>query len=104
MTEEADNIIQPLVLGEGTVAAFMAKDPEAGANEALNETVGDPGGGPERKIVNARDESRSSPAGGGDENNVAGQIGQRYRGRRLEALLRDGLPEGVDIGERFFNR
>ena len=45
VSEEADDVVQPLVLGEGAVTSLVAEDPETGADETLDEAVGDPGRG-----------------------------------------------------------
>lgn len=45
VSEETDDVVQPLVLGEGAVTSLVAKNPETGADETLDEAVGDPGRG-----------------------------------------------------------
>lgn len=42
VSKEADNVIQPLVLGEGAMTSLVAENPETSADEALDEPVGDP--------------------------------------------------------------
>lgn len=97
--EEADDVVQQRVLGKGAVAGLVAQNPETSADEALDEAVDDPGNGPKGGIRNGGNVSKGSPAKGSNHDHIAHQVAHGDGHRRLKAVLGDGGPNRVDIGE-----
>lgn len=54
--EPAHEVVEPLVNGEGTVAALVSQNPNTGEDETLDVTVGDPGGGTQGRVGDLGDE------------------------------------------------
>lgn len=97
--KEADNMVQQGVLGEGAVSRLVAQDPETGADQALNEAIHDPGNGPEGGIRNGGNVSDGSPSKSTNHGNIAHQVAHGDGHRGLKAVLGNGSPNRVDIGE-----
>lgn len=96
--EEADNIVESLVLGEGAMACLVGQNPKTGTDETLDEAVYSPGNGPDCKVGDCGDVSHSSPSKRPSENNVADEVAHRSSDGRLEAMLGNGISQGVDVG------
>lgn len=97
--QEANNVVQRGVLGEGTVTGLVAQDPKTGGNQALNEAVDNPGNGPEGGILNGGDVGDGGPAKSSNHGHIPEQIGHGDGHLGLKAVLGDGGPDGVDIRE-----
>lgn len=96
--DPADNVVEALRGREGTVAALVGKDPETGAEEALEEGVRAPEddadglGGDEL----GRDIVVPEVKGGGEEDHVAEDIAHAADVGPLEAVLGDGIADVLD--------
>lgn len=97
--EEADNVVEPAVLGKGAVSGLVSQDPKTSADQALNEAIDNPGNGPESGIRNGGNVRDGSPAKSSNHDNIAHQIAHGDGHGWLKAVLGDGSPDGVDIGK-----
>lgn len=97
--EPADNVVELGVLGEGTVAALVSQDPDAGADEALEEAVGHPGGEAIPRVGDSGDVGQGCPDEGGDHGEVTEDIVEGGDERGLEAVLGNGIANGLDVRE-----
>jgi hypothetical protein len=100
--EPADNVVEGLVLGEGAMAALVAQNPDAGANEALNVAVDDPGERSQVEIRNGGNVGDGSITQADSHAKITDQVGQSDDSRGLKAVLGDGIPDGVDVRELRF--
>lgn len=99
MKGPSGDVVHLVALGEGAVAALMAENPDTGADETLDEAVDHPGGGAQDGVLDAGDVGESSPDEASDHGEVADDIVVGSHERRLEAVSRDGISDGLDIRE-----
>jgi len=94
--DEADSVINPLVITKGMVATFMGNDPDSGANAALKNPINRPCkvavGGRKHMKVRSCDVVEKENAG-----EIINNIGERAAKGSLEAMGRDGL---LDVAKR----
>lgn len=101
----ANNVVQNPVAREGAVATLVGQNPDAGADKALDVAVDDPSNGAHSPVANdiaARelgDVGQGSPAKGASQGNVANNICHGVKDLALEAVCRDGIANGLDVGE-----
>lgn len=98
----AGDVVDLVVQGEGAVAALVAQDPDAGADEALDEAVDHPGGDAEVRVGDGGDEGEGSPDEGGHHGQVAEDVVVRGDQRRLEAMGGNSILDGLDVRENGF--
>jgi len=72
--EPASYIVELAVEREGTVTALVAKNPDTGAEETLDEAVDHPGGDAEVLVLNAGDVGEGGPDERADDGEVAEDI------------------------------
>lgn len=94
----ARQVVEPLVVGKGAVAALVGNDPEAGAEEALQHRVQRPETGAEGLGGDqlGRDIVVEDVKGGGQAGHVAQDVGVALERRPLEAVLGDGVADVLD--------
>lgn len=95
--EEAHDVVEQRVFGKGAVAGLVAQDPEPGADEALDVAVDDPGRDPQRRVLDGGDVAHGGPAERANHEGITDQVAHGPQHRRLEAVLRDRLAQGVDV-------
>jgi hypothetical protein len=91
----ADDIVDALVRGEGTVAALVREDPDAGAGATLEEAVEDPGDdaeGERGEVIDLQGEVEEDP--GVDE--VADYVGAGDEEGAIEAVRGDGIADFLE--------
>lgn len=96
--DPAGEVVDEVGLGEGAVAALVGDDPEAGAEEALEDGVDGPETGAERGggDVLRGDEVVEEVEGGGEAGHVSEDVGVALQGGALEAVLGDGIADVLD--------
>lgn len=94
----ASNVVDDARIGESTVTTLMGNDPETGTEKTLKNGVYGPqtsaGGG--RGDVFGGHEVVPDAESGGQEDNVAEDIGVSLESGSLEAVLRDGIVNVLD--------
>lgn len=93
-----DDAVDALVQREGAVAALVRQDPEARAHEALDEAVDEPRRDAERLVLDLRDVGYRGPGKYRDADDVPREVRKGDPERGLEAVRRDGVADGVDVG------
>lgn len=94
----ADNVVEGLMLGEGTMAAFMSQNPYSGADTTLEEAVDSPGEGAQRQRGEEVDVEGAVGEDGAVED-VAGEVEEGGDNRGVEAFLGNGVLEGLQAGD-----
>lgn len=96
--DPAGDVVDETRVGKGAVSAFMGNDPEAGAEETLEEGVDSPEGTADVDIGNMLGgvEIVEDGKGGGEVDDVAEDIQVALEGGALEAVLRDGVANVLD--------
>lgn len=91
----ADGIVDDFGGREGLVSAFVGEDPQAGAEEALDDGVDGPegGAGGGGGDGGGRHVGVEEVEGRGEAGDVAGDVGETQGGVALEALLGDGADD-----------
>jgi hypothetical protein len=93
------DIVDLAVEREGTVAALVSQDPDAGAEKSLDEAVDHPGSDTEGRVGDAGDVCEGGPDEGRNHGKVAEDIVVGCEERGLEAVRGDGILDGLDVGE-----
>lgn len=93
------DIVDLAVEREGTVAALVSQDPDAGAEESLDEAVDHPGSDAEGRVGDAGDVCEGGPDEGRNHGKIAEDIVVGCEERGLEAVRGDGILDGLDVGE-----
>lgn len=88
--DQAHDIVEALVLAEGTVSALVCQNPDTGEDEALEDRVGCPGG-PTRVDVGDVLDVGGGVAEGGHVEVVANHVGHGAEDGGLEAVCWDGV-------------
>ncbi len=99
VAEETNSIVELLVLGEGTVSTLVAENPEASADQALDEAVDGPGCGPGSVIGDRGDVGDGSPAESTNKDHIADKIAHGSENSGLEAVLGNSAPDCIDVRE-----
>jgi hypothetical protein len=96
--EPAGGVVDDARGREGLVTALMGDDPEAGAEEALEDAVQTPEDGPRRLggDVLGGHEVVGEVEGGGKAGHVPEDVGPATDGGPLEAVLGDGIADVLD--------
>lgn len=97
--EEANHVVEARDHREGPVARLVPEDPDAHADEALDEAVDGPGTASHSRVGDERDVGRPGPADGARQDDIADEVAQGAQGRRLEAVLGDRGTERLEVGE-----
>jgi hypothetical protein len=98
MKEPSGDIVDHPAVGEGAVAALVGNDPEAGAEEALEDGVETPKGGASGRVGNELRGNVVVPdgEGGSQASHVAQDVAVTLDGGPLEAVLGDGVADILD--------
>ena len=93
-----DNVVVQLGRREGIVAALVGKDPQASAEQALEEGVQTPEGEAYRVVGNVlgSDKVVEEVEGGGQAGSVTEDVSHAEEAIALEAVLGDGVTELLD--------
>lgn len=97
MRKEAHDVVEARVLGESTVAGFVAQDPDASADQALDEAVDDPGNGADGGIGDHGDTLDRSVSQDTYHDVVTDDVAHGDEGGGLEAVLGDGISDRLDV-------
>lgn len=95
----ANKVIEARMDGKGAVASLVGEDPETSADETLGPAVNHPRRIASNGVLNGRDVGDGEVDEAGSEDQVAGHVGERAGGRGDEAVLGDGIANGLDVGE-----
>lgn len=96
--EPAGHVADSLGSGEGTVAALVGKDPDAGTEETLEESVDTPEDHAGSLVGDVLGGHKVVPEveGGGQKSNVTGDIAEAAEVGPLEAVLGNGIADLLD--------
>lgn len=81
------------------MAALVAEDPDAGADEALQPAVEHPGDAAVEGFGDGGDVGQGGVGQAGDHGEVTEDIVEGGDERGLEAVGGDGVPDGLNVGE-----
>lgn len=98
--DPTDAVVELGVLGEGTVTALVAEDPDTSADETLDEAVDHPSRETEDGVLDGGDVGERGPDEAGNHGEVAEDIVERGHERGLKAMSRNGVPDGLDVRKR----
>lgn len=96
MRNEADNIVDPAVRAEGTVAALVSDDPDTGEVQALEPPVGEPSGAAIERVRKGRNVCGQGPEES-SQGSIARKISKAQRRVTDEELRRDS---SANLGKR----
>lgn len=98
VTNPADNVVEPRVSRESTVAALVRQDPDACADQALEVAVQSPGAVAERSGGDQGDVLPGEVAEPKGHGEVPEEVGHGDPDARAEAVVGDGVANGLDVG------
>ena len=98
VADPADRVVENLAGGEGLVTTFMSKNPQAGADQTIDDGIEKPQACSYwgRGDILGGDETVKEIEGGGKSDYVSTDIVQTFGSRSLEAVLGDGLVNITD--------
>lgn len=99
MKDPTHPVVQVSVDGKRTMAAFVSQDPDADADQALQEAVHCPADGAVHWVLDLGDESQCGINEGASHCYISHNVAQRPCGGWHEAVGRDGVPDSVNIRE-----
>lgn len=92
------DVVEPRVPREGAVAALVRQDPDARADETLEVAVQSPGAVAERGGGDQGDVLPGEVAEAKGHGEVADEVGHGDPDARAEAVVGDGVADGLDVG------
>lgn len=98
VADPADHVVEPHVPGKGAVAALVRKNPDAGADQALEVAVRSPGAVAERGGGDLGDVLPGEVAEAKGHGEVAEEVGHGDPDAGAEAVVGDGVADGLDVG------
>jgi hypothetical protein len=93
----ADKAVQAAVKREGAMSALVSQDPDTSADETLGETVCCPGASTSVEVLDLWDVSEGGVEQASGKSKISGNVTERSYNRRLEAVRRNSLSDGVDV-------
>ena len=98
VADPADHVVEPRVAREGAVAALVRENPDARADQTLEVAVGSPGAVAERRVADLGDVLPREVGEAKGHGEVAEEVRHGDPHARAEALVGDGVADGLDVG------